>query len=207
MKKLKLGLIIAITSLIICSCSDKDSWADNYITNLAELTTNSDGTVITMRLDDGQNLTPTNNIRFERPDTTYRCVCIYTQQGTSATIADYAKTFSSQPITDTTDLTIKDDPCQIQSTWLSGQYFNARMLVQGKDQPHIVAFIDRGITTYPNGSQTLTIQLHHDQNGDSEAFTRTIYLSCPLYNYAAKLQRGRDSVCLVSNGYRYISPY
>jgi len=192
---------------IICSCSDNDSWADNYITNLAEINTDHDGIGTTMRTDNGSTYILTNAINLGRPDTTYRCICIYTLNKTNAKIADYAKTFSSLPITDTTGIKIKRDPCQIQSIWLSGNYLNARMLVQGKDIPHVVGFIDNGIRQNPDGSNTLDILLHHDQNNDQEAFTRTIYLSMPLKGYAGKLQSSRDSVCLIAPQQTYTVAY
>ena len=94
---------------------------------------------------------------------------------------------------------IKMDPCTIQSIWRGGDYINARMLVQGQDQSHIVAFIDKGIEDRETGYKQLTLYLHHDQNGDAEAFTRIVYLSCPLRGYADDLVKGRDSVAFVVN--------
>ena len=94
---------------------------------------------------------------------------------------------------------IKMDPCTIQSIWRGGDYINARMLVQGQDQSHIVAFIDKGIEDRETGYKQLTLYLHHDQNGDTEAFTRIVYLSCPLRGYADDLVKGRDSVAFVVN--------
>lgn len=205
--KNKLCFILTLTllALIICSCSDNESWADNYITNMAEVDTDSKGLGITMRLDNGQSYTLTNAPRLERPDTTYRCVCLYTTDGTKATLTDYAKAFSTKPITDTSDLEIKTDPCQTQGVWVSGGYLNARLLMQGKDQTHIVKFIDRGITTNPNGSRTLSILLYHDQNGDMEAFTRTAYISCPIKEYG--LQASRDSVEFIAPDKTYRLAY
>lgn len=200
LKKLNtaIWLTIVATIMMASSCSENETWADNYITNLAELTTDANGTVTQMRLDNGQTYTLANQIRLQRPDTTYRSICIYTQQGNSATISDYALTYSQRPITETTELSIKTDPCQMQSVWLSGNYLNARLLVQGKNQPHIIAFVDQGITTNNDGSHTLTIRLHHDQNNDPQAFTRTIYLSCPLKEYTTQLQHNRDSIYFVA---------
>ena len=147
-------------------------------------------------------------------DTVYRCVCVYTvAESGCATIHSVAETFSPQPVEATDELQMKTDPCEIQSIWLSRAYtadasrpsslwLNARMLVQGKDLPHIVDYIDNGIVLNPaTGVNTLTLLLYHDRNGDIEAFTRTIYLSCPLKNYADRLVPGRDSIHFVVNQY------
>lgn len=200
-KNLFLCLVIALAAF--CSCSDDDSWAPAYITDFTELHTDGSGQVATMLLDDGRTLNLEGTNITARPDTTYRCVCVYTLADNGrATIYSAAEALSSEPIIDTTNLTIKTDPCEIQAIWRGGSWLNARMLVQGKDTPHIVAYVDGGIATDEmTGVNILTLHLYHDQNGDQEAFTRTIYLSCPLRSYVDRLVHGRDSIHFVVNQY------
>ena len=200
----KLLSVLCLASLgFFVSCSDDDSWAPAYITDLAELYTDASGQVATMLLDDGRTLNLEATNITARPDTTYRCVCVYTLADNGrATIYSAVEALSSEPIIDTGNLTIKTDPCEIQAIWRGGSWLNARMLVQGKDTPHIVAYVDEGIATDElTGVNILTLRLFHDQNGDQEAFTRTIYLSCPLRSYADRLVHGRDSIHFVVNQY------
>lgn len=185
----------ALLSIIVCSCSDHESWADNYITNMAELDTDSKGNATLMRLDNGMTYQLDGSRKFNRPDTTYRCVCVYTTQGAKAVLASCAEALSSRPYPPAADLEIKQDPCELTSIWVSGGYLNARIVIQGKDKPHTFGFIDQGITSNPDGSRTLTLLLHHDQNSDMEAFSRTVYLSCLIRD--CELQPKRDSVRLI----------
>ena len=204
-------LLSVITLALLCSCSDDDSWAPAYITDFAEIRTDDNGAAIAMTLDDGTTYeqsgattsgtlninTQTLNIQGLKPDTLYRAICLYSLQGKAATLYSLSLAFAPEPQSHMDD--IKMDPCTIQSIWRGGDYINARMLVQGQDQSHIVAFIDKGIEDRETGYKQLTLYLHHDQNGDAEAFTRIVYLSCPLRGYADDLVKGRDSVAFVVN--------
>lgn len=196
--------IFIAATLFACSCSDDETWADSYITNMVEIDTDSNSSATILRLDNGQTFSISNAIRFDRPDTTYRCVCIYTVQGKSATIEDYAKALSAPPVSDTTDLVIKTDPCHVQSIWYSGGYLNVRLQVQGKDKAHKIVLIEQSLAHNPDGSQRLTLLLSHDQNGDLEAFSRNIYLSSPLHNY--NLRADRDTVIVNASEQTYQIP-
>ena len=194
-----------MAALLTASCSDDESWAPPFLTDFAELGTDGNGVIESMTLDNG--------VRYESarlvvkcaegdgltPDSIYRAVCVYTRMDNVATLYNYTRAFAPEPISPDVPANgeIKTDPCIIQSIWRGGDYINALMLVQGKNQPHIVGFIDEGIAG--EEYKELTIQLYHDQNKDTEAFTRTIYLSCPLRQYAGQLVSGRDSIVFVVN--------
>ena len=203
--KAKLLYLLVATAVMTASCSDDHSWAPPYITDFAELTTDDSGAIVGMALDNGKKFERTKfvakcaNANGLVADTVYRSICLYTVQDNVATLHSYSHTFAPEPITPDmlADDEIKTDPCVIQSIWRGGSYVNALMLVQGKDQPHIVGFIDKWIAD--GEYKTLTIVLYHDQNNDPEAFTRTIYISCPLYSYEGQLHSERDSIAFVVN--------
>ena len=194
-----------IAALFTASCSDDESWVPPFITDFAELSTDGNGAIAGMTFDNGVKY---ENAKFVvncagrdglTPDSVYRAICVYTRMDNIVTLHSYTKAFAPEPIGPDvlTDGIIKTDPCIIQSIWRGGNYINAIMLVQGKDQPHIVGFIDEGIVGEEN--KELTIRLYHDQNSDPAAFTRTIYLSCPLRQYEGQLLSGRDSIAFVVN--------
>lgn len=160
-----------------------------------------------MQLDNGTLLNITNPIQLLRPDTTYRSIVTYTLHDNQATLYQHVQAFAPLPIKADPDMEIITDSCHIEALWRSGRYLNARMQVLGKDVSHIVGFIDQGITTQADGSQTLHILLYHDQNSDPKAFTRTFYLSIPLYPYASQLQSNRDSVHFITNPTEYTVAY
>ena len=200
--KSKLCILLSVLVMMLGSCGDDESWAPAYITDFADLRTDGNGVVVSMTLDDGREYVDVQ-LRDDfdgEADTVYRAICVYTLQNSEATLHSVTPAFAPQPIVDDGKLEIKTDPCIIQSIWRGGDYINARMLVQGKDLPHIAAFIDLGIAANAEGTaKVLTLQLYHDSNGDAEAFTRTIYLSCPLRGYEDSLTRGRDSLAFVVN--------
>ncbi|MBO4730307.1 MAG: hypothetical protein J5593_02420 [Bacteroidaceae bacterium] len=191
-----------IAALFTTSCSDDESWVPPYLTDFADLATDTDGAIVSMTLDNGTKYDGSTfkcsigNDQSLSKDSLYRAICVYTVVNATATLYSYTMVFAPEPITteQLADDVMKTDPCTIQGIWRGGDYINARMLVQGKDKAHIVAFIDEGIV-----DNTLTLRLYHDQNGDMEAFTRTIYLSCPLRGYAGQLVKGRDSIAFVVN--------
>lgn len=204
-------LFALIAALFVASCSDDESWVPPYRTDFADLATNADGAIVSMTLDNGTKYEGSSfkfqisNSKELMQDSLYRAICVYTIADATATLYSYTMAFAPEPITmeQLADGVVKTDPCTIQSVWRGGDYINASMLVQGKDKAHIVAYMDEGIESVSGSAgteyNTLTIRLYHDQNGDMEAFTRTIYLSCPLRGYAGKLEKGRDSIAFVVN--------
>lgn len=197
-------LLMAVSAcLAVCySCSDDDNWSPSYITDFADLCTDADGNVAELVLDNGSTYQLATPYSFAdaKPDTTYRAICLYTVDKEAATLHSVSLTFSPDPIVAPSDLEMKNDPCVIQSIWRGSDYINARMLVQGQEIQHYVAFIDRGITTGSQSSaKILTIELYHDCNNDPAAFTRTFYFSCPLRKYAELLTQGRDSIAFIVN--------
>lgn len=217
----QISRLVALPALIMLlgfvgACSDDDSWADNYITDFATLQTDGEGAVCAMQLDNGNLLSinssrvnPVSTLEPERghltPDTLYRALCVYTVSDNTASIASLAAAFSPLPMPDSLfvaqGINIKTDPCRILAIWRGGSYINARMQVQGQLLTHYVAFVDKGITEKEDGKKILSILLYHDQNGDTEAFTRTVYLSVPLWPYRNILTRNQDSVFFYANEY------
>ena len=96
---------------------------------------------------------------------------------------------------------IHTDPVSIQSIWRSGDYLNMVLQIMVKDQKHELSFIENGITTNADGTQTLTLTLYHDRKGDVEGFNEKQYLSIPLWHYQDILNKG-DQIVLQLNTYK-----
>ena len=62
--------------------------------------------------------------------------------------------------------------------------------VMVKDKEHELSFIDNGITSNANGTQTLHLTLFHHRKDDVEGFMQKYYLSVPLWHYEGKLNKG-----------------
>ena len=65
---------------------------------------------------------------------------------------------------------ISTDPLDIQSIWRSGNYLNLILLPLVKEGKHIYMAVETELTRHSDGHQTLSLILHHDRNGDEEAF-------------------------------------
>ena len=73
--------------------------------------------------------------------------------------------------------------------------------VMMKNQEHELSFIDNGISSQADGTQTLTLTLFHDRKNDVEGFDQKFYLSVPLWHYQGKLNKG-DRIVFQLNTYK-----
>ena len=99
---------------------------------------------------------------------------------------------------------IKTDPVKITSIWKSGGYINLHLGVLTKGRAHKYHFLNLGKSRNSMGKATQRIQLFHSQEEDPEAYTREIFLSCPLNKL--DLQSG-DSIIFSINTYEGIKVY
>ena len=135
-------------------------------------------------------------------DSTYRVVSRYAPLSeTDAKAYSFYKTISTLPKLGSEYESIHTDPVSIQSIWRSGDYLNMVLQIMVKDQKHELSFIENGITTNADGTQTLTLTLYHDRKGDVEGFNEKQYLSIPLWHYQDILNKG-DQIVLQLNTYK-----
>jgi hypothetical protein len=97
--------------------------------------------------------------------------------------------------------TIHTHPVEVQSIWQSGSYLNLVLQIKVKDKQHELSFIDHGIVTNEDGTQTLTLTLFHDRKDDVEGFDEKHYLSVPLWYYQENLKQG-DHIVIHLNTYK-----
>lgn len=157
--------------------------------------------------DEGQQLTIDGQLTarwLTQPDTVYRAILYYQQQGNTArdaSIGQVATLTMRRP--DFFKGNIKTDPVRFESAWVSNtrRYLNAGiylMMGNGDDDDkaiHTLGLVGDTLTTNADGTRTWHMRLWHDQGGVPEYFAQRTYLSIPLYRLDA------DSLCLSINTY------
>lgn len=155
----------------------------DVLTELVEGHTDSQGQLVSVRLDDGKVYPLTKAIPFKdsTPDSTYRLRCTYLPESESATVYTASTVFSPHPVTsDYFKEGVKNDPVKVTSVWLSRTYLNMHLgIMTHHDETHKYHFI-KEIASSAEGRKRVTIQLYHDQGTDLEAYTQEMFASCPL---------------------------
>lgn len=190
---MKKGAMLAFLCLGMAGCDDEKAPLPAYVEALGELRTDADGRAATFVPDGGDTCTVTNAWTVGTPDSLYRILALYTTEGTSVAIRQWVRVLSPPAYVYPTSV-VKTDPLQLVALWRGGRYLNVQAALSTGGGTHYFGFVDEGCTTDAEGRKTLRLRLLHDQNGDASYYTRTVYLSCSLAPYAARLTAGRDSV-------------
>jgi hypothetical protein len=140
-------------------------------------------------------------------DTVYRAVLYYNKVEDGKVEAVSCSRVSVAFITPKDSLTkdMKTDPLRMESVWLakSRRYLNVGFYLKSgptddKEALHHLGIVADTTITHADGSNTLHLQLYHDQGGVPEYYSQRSYVSIPLYTLKA------DSVSLSINTYEGI---
>ena len=190
--------------MFFSACGKEDYVYPNLITEMACLKTDGNGIGTQIVTDHGivWLLQKDNRPDSLTADSTYRVVSRFAPLNDSEVQA-YAfwKVIAPLPKPEMEYETIHTAPVSIQSIWRSGDYLNMVLHVKVKDQEHELSFIENGITSNTDGSQTLMLTLFHDRKGDVEGFDQKFYLSIPLWHYQKTLNKG-DQIVFQLNTYQ-----
>lgn len=204
MKRLLKKTGILFTAVLLNACGEEEYVYPDLITEMSCLKSNSEGFGTEIITDDGEvwHLQEDNRPNSLTADSTYRVVSRFAPISTSEAQA-YAfwSVIAPLPKAESEYSTIKTDPVNLQSIWQSGDYLNMVVKVMMKDQEHELSFIDNGISSQADGTQTLTLTLFHDRKNDVEGFDQKFYLSVPLWHYQGKLNKG-DRIVFQLNTYQ-----
>ena len=190
--------------MLLTACGEDEYVFPDLVTEFSCLKTDDKGFGIQIITDEGKtwNLQENNRPNKLTLDSTYRVVSRYAPiDETYATAYSFWQVTSPIPQPESMYETISTDPVSVQSIWRSGDYLNLILQIMVKDQKHELSFIENGITTNEDGSQTLTLTLFHDRNDDVEGFNEKHYLSVPLWHYQDKLNKG-DHIVFNLNTYQ-----
>ena len=196
--------LILFAALVFTSCGEEAYVYPDLITEMVCLETDNQGFGTHFVTDEGRiwHLSKNNQPDSLTADSTYRVVSRYAPLSeTDAKAYSFYKTISTLPKLESKYGSIHTDPVSIQSIWRSGDYLNMVLQIMVKDQKHELSFIENGITTNADGTQTLTLTLFHDRKEDVEGFNEKQYLSIPLWHYQDILNKG-DQIVLQLNTYK-----
>jgi hypothetical protein len=186
------------------ACGEDEYVYPDLVTEFSCLTTDAKGYGTQIVTDEGKvwHLQEGNRPNKLTPDSTYRVVSRFAPiDDTYATAYSFWKAISPIPQPENMYETIHTDPVSIQSIWKSGNYLNLILQIKVKDKQHELSFIDHGIVTNEDGTQTLTLTLFHDRKDDVEGFDEKHYLSVPLWYYQDNLKQG-DHIVIHLNTYK-----
>jgi hypothetical protein len=190
--------------MFMTACGEDEYVYPDLVTEFSCLTTDAKGYGTQIVTDEGKvwHLQEGNRPNKLTPDSTYRVVSRFAPiDDTYATAYSFWKAISPIPQQENMYETIHTDPVSIQSIWKSGNYLNLILQIKVKDKQHELSFVENGITTNEDGSQTLTLTLFHDRKDDVEGFDEKHYLSVPLWHYQDQLNQG-DQIVINLNTYK-----
>lgn len=193
MKLLLKRYFILFAVVLLTACGEEEYVYPDLITEMSCLKTNAEGFGVQIITDNGTvwNLKEGNRPDSLTADSVYRVVSRFAPVADSEAVAySFWKVISPLPKPKSEYESIHLDPVDIQSIWQSGDYLNMVLQVMVKDKEHELSFIDNGITSNANGTQTLHLTLFHHRKDDVEGFMQKYYLSVPLWHYEGKLNKG-----------------
>ena len=193
MKLLLKRYFILFAVVLLTACGEEEYVYPDLITEMSCLKTNAEGFGVQIITDNGTvwNLKEGNRPDSLTADSIYRVVSRFAPVADSEAVAySFWKVISPLPKPESEYESIHLDPVDIQSIWQSGDYLNMVLQVMVKDKEHELSFIDNGITSNTNGTQTLHLTLFHHRKDDVEGFMQKYYLSVPLWHYQGKLNKG-----------------
>ena len=204
MKTYLKAIYIFLSAVLLSACGKEDYVYPNLITEMTCLKTDAKGFGTQIVTDQGivWHLQEGNRPDSLTADSTYRVVSRFAPiNETEAQAYALWKVIAPLPKPAEAYDIIHTDPVSIQSIWRSGDYLNMVLHIKVKDQEHELSFIENGITSDNNGTQTLMLTLFHDRKGDVEGFDQKFYLSVPLWHYQDKLNKG-DQIVFQLNTYQ-----
>ena len=193
MKLLLKRYFILFAVVLLTACGEEEYVFPDLITEMSCLRTDSKGFGTQIITDEGTiwHLQEESRPDSLTADSLYRVVSRFAPVADSEAVAySFWKVISPLPKPESEYESIHLDPVDIQSIWQSGDYLNMVLQVMVKDKEHELSFIDNGITSNTNGTQTLHLTLFHHRKDDVEGFMQKYYLSVPLWHYQGKLNKG-----------------
>ncbi len=186
-----IAIIFAALTLSSCLDDDDDNDLGTLRADFAMIQTNSAGMTVGFLTDDDvyKTLAEPQDISGAKADTTYRAL-VYYYDSEDSYVTLYGFTLATVRAPQDADLfeEIKTDPVNLQSVWLSNNnsYINMTLSVlvgNTTSTAESTQTIDvvRSVDEEHGGITRLT--LYHDQNGVSEYYSQTVYLSIPIKGF------------------------
>ena len=210
-KKLLCGLTLLSLGLLVSSCEmdayEKGEGELSLMTaEMADASVGSDKMVTTVTTDDGERLTLTQAATarwMEKGDTTYRTLFYYNQMSDGrAEAVSFNKVAVLVPFTlakDDKKDTLLTHPIYMESVWMSQnrKYINMRLRLLTGATNDEKALHTLGIMrdTVNSTATHQRLVVYHDQGGQPEYYSSTVYASVPLNKMTA------DTLTITANTY------
>ena len=180
-----LGWFCAIALLTACS-KDDDDYVPPYQIDMLEVSTDADGMLSWVKLDDGSIYDVSAQKKMsEAPDTTLRCRGSYTLNHGKMTLYGVAAVFADKPVPASAFTVVINgvphrgseylprDPVKLVSMWKSGGYINLHLGVMTTGYGiHQYAFCEEAPGLYS------LVHLH--PFSDASSYTEQVYMSMPI---------------------------
>ena len=181
-------LCVACAAFCLVACSDDDEHGHvpSYITDLLLVSTDGEGTLATVTLDNGKTYDVAAQQKSTNyPDTTFRCRAVYTLQDGELTLGSVVTIFAQAPSPASAFALIRNgvvyygeeyiprDPVKLISMWKAGGYINLHLgLLTSGSAVHQYAFCQDSPGCYS--------LVHLRPFGDKESYTEHVYMSMPI---------------------------
>ena len=155
----------------------------------------ADGRLETVLADDGTLYDVQNAVYApnEAADTTLRIVANYTREtGSEGRMGAllYAAQTAISPVplpADRFEDGIKADPASVLSIWMGLDYLNLVLEIKTADGGHAFHFVEDEVSwDATTARREVALSLYHDAGEDPQYYTRRVYLSVPLRQYATE---------------------
>lgn len=191
MRRLLTNILCVAFAVCMVACSDGEDDGDVYIppyvTDFMVASTNADGKVVTVRLDNGITYNvASQQVDLERKDTLLRCMATYThEKGNNFKLSSIRPVFCDKPHPATSIYVVVNgkayqdvsllprDPMKVISMWKGGGYLNLHLGVMTNGNGlHQYYFCEDSIGHYS--------LLHMRPANDGSAYTEHVYLSMSI---------------------------
>ena len=191
MRKLLIDILFVSLAVCLVACSDGDDdggvYIPPYVTDFLVASTDADGKVVSVHLDDGTTYNvASQQVDLERKDTLLRCLATYTQeQGKVFKLSSIRPVYCDKPHPASSIYIIIDgkayqdesllprDPMKVISMWKGGGYLNLHLGLMTTDiGVHQYAFCEDSTGHYS--------LLHQRPANDGSAYTEHVYMSMPI---------------------------
>lgn len=189
---LRLCLLLSLVGLWT-ACADDDYHYPSVSLEFMTASTNSNGYLQTVQADDGTVYEVMNAVAAPHlaADSTLRIVANYAREplddgSTGALLYEAQTAISPVPCApDAFAEGVKADPASVLSIWMGLDYLNLVLEIQCADGAHAFHFVEERIDDLAPGRREVSLSLYHDAGDDPAYYTRRVYLSVPLRQYAA----------------------
>lgn len=166
-------LLLALPLTLLVACSDDDNEAyPALITEFANLETSESGALSAFTNDAGRRFVITNTADGYTPNTVYRVVAGYTDEGDGR--ARLYTLAAARVLRDSTAIR-RQDPTGVVAVWRAGKYINLHLAPMTHGGTQYWGF---AVDSVRDSRHYLSV--HHNQGRDQYSYTDYVYASLPV---------------------------